>query len=36
MIAALAAQLIHEGSGPSALTVGTDPSLEVETPLVIG
>ena len=36
MIAALAAQLIHEGSGPSALTVGTDPSLEVEIPLVIG
>ncbi|AJK68069.1 tRNA (adenosine(37)-N6)-threonylcarbamoyltransferase complex transferase subunit TsaD [Corynebacterium marinum] len=34
MIAALAAQLIHEGAGPSELTVGTDPSLEVEIPLV--
>ena len=34
MIAALAAQLIHEGAGPSELTVGTDPSLEVEVPLV--
>ncbi|MDO5512830.1 tRNA (adenosine(37)-N6)-threonylcarbamoyltransferase complex transferase subunit TsaD [Corynebacterium sp.] len=34
MIAALAAQLIHEGADPSELSVGTDPSLEVETPLV--
>lgn len=34
MIAALAAQLIHEGAGPSELTVGTDPSLEVEVPLL--
>ena len=34
MIAALAAQLIHEGSGASDLGVGTDPSLEVEIPLV--
>ena len=34
MIAALAAQLIHEGADPSELTVGTDPSLEVEVPLV--
>ncbi|HHU67885.1 tRNA (adenosine(37)-N6)-threonylcarbamoyltransferase complex transferase subunit TsaD [Corynebacterium sp.] len=34
MIAALAAQLIHEGSGASELSVGTDPSLEVEIPLV--
>jgi N6-L-threonylcarbamoyladenine synthase len=34
MIAALAAQLIHEGADPSELTVGTDPSLEVEIPLV--
>ncbi|MFC6147443.1 tRNA (adenosine(37)-N6)-threonylcarbamoyltransferase complex transferase subunit TsaD [Corynebacterium nasicanis] len=34
MIAALAAQLIHEGAGASALSVGTDPSLEVEIPLV--
>ncbi|GAB2501058.1 tRNA N6-adenosine threonylcarbamoyltransferase [Corynebacterium atrinae] len=36
MIAALAAQLIHEGAGASAWTVGTDPSLEVEIPLVEG
>ena len=34
MIAALAAQLIHEGSDASELSVGTDPSLEVEIPLV--
>ncbi|QGU03807.1 tRNA (adenosine(37)-N6)-threonylcarbamoyltransferase complex transferase subunit TsaD [Corynebacterium comes] len=34
MIAALAAQLIHEGAAASELTVGTDPSLEVEVPLV--
>ncbi|HKM25452.1 MAG TPA: tRNA (adenosine(37)-N6)-threonylcarbamoyltransferase complex transferase subunit TsaD, partial [Corynebacterium sp.] len=34
MIAALAAQRIHEGAGPSDLTVGTDPSLEVEVPQV--
>ena len=34
MIAALASQLIHEGSGASELSVGTDPSLEVEVPLV--
>lgn len=34
MIAALAAQLIHEGARPSDLSVGTDPSLEVEVPLV--
>ena len=34
MIAALAAQRIHEGAGASALTVGTDPSLEVEIPQV--
>lgn len=34
MIAALAAQLIHEGAEPSALTVGTDTSLEVEIPQV--
>ncbi|UIZ92521.1 tRNA (adenosine(37)-N6)-threonylcarbamoyltransferase complex transferase subunit TsaD [Corynebacterium sp. CNCTC7651] len=36
MIAALAAQLIHEGAQPSGLAVGTDTSLEVETPLVTG
>lgn len=36
MIAALAAQLIHEGADPSGLGVGTDTSLEVETPLVAG
>ena len=34
MIAALAAQLIHEGARPSALSIGTDTSLEVEIPLV--
>lgn len=34
MIAALAAQLIFEGAEPSSYAVGTDPSLEVETPLV--
>ena len=34
MIAALAAQLIHEGAQPSALSIGTDTSLEVEIPLV--
>ncbi|WP_288832356.1 tRNA (adenosine(37)-N6)-threonylcarbamoyltransferase complex transferase subunit TsaD [uncultured Corynebacterium sp.] len=34
MIAALAAQLIHEGAPASELSVATDPSLEVETPLV--
>lgn len=34
MIAALAAQLIHEGAQPSDLSVGTDTQLEVETPLV--
>lgn len=33
MIAAVAAQLIHEGAPPSPLEVGTDPSMEVETPL---
>lgn len=33
MIAALAAQLIYEGAEPSGYAVGTDPSLEVETPL---
>lgn len=36
MIAALAAQLIHEGSEASEWTVGTDPSLEVSIPLVGG
>ena len=34
MIAALAAQLIHAGAKPSALSIGTDTSLEVEIPLV--
>lgn len=34
MIAALAAQLIHEGAQPSALSISTDTSLEVEIPLV--
>lgn len=34
MIAALAAQLIYEGAEPSGYAVGTDPSLEVEIPLV--
>lgn len=35
MIAALAAQLIHEGAQPSTLSIGTDTSLEVEIPLVL-
>ncbi|MDO5099628.1 MAG: tRNA (adenosine(37)-N6)-threonylcarbamoyltransferase complex transferase subunit TsaD [Corynebacterium sp.] len=35
MIAAVAAQLIHEGAGPSSLSVGTDSSLEVEIPQLI-
>ena len=35
MIAALAAQLIHEGAQPSALSIGTDTSLEDEIPLVL-
>lgn len=34
MIAAVAAQLIHEGAQPSPLSVATDTALEVETPLV--
>lgn len=34
MIVAVASQLIHEGAQPSGLSVGTDTSLEVETPLV--
>lgn len=34
MIAALAAQRIHEGASPSDWTVGTDPSLDVEIPQV--
>ena len=34
MVAALAAQLIHEGAQPSGLGVGTDTGLEVEVPLV--
>lgn len=34
MIAAVASQLIHEGTQPSGLSVGTDTSLEVEIPLV--
>lgn len=34
MIAALAAQRIHEGAGGSQLNVGTDPSLSVEAPQV--
>ena len=34
MIAALAAQLVHEGAEASSLAAGTDPSLEVEVPLV--
>lgn len=33
MIAAVAAQLIHEGAEPSGLACGTDTSLEVEIPL---
>lgn len=35
MIAALAAQLVRNGAGASALNVGTDPSLEVEVPQVL-
>ncbi|WP_293771051.1 tRNA (adenosine(37)-N6)-threonylcarbamoyltransferase complex transferase subunit TsaD [uncultured Corynebacterium sp.] len=35
MIAAVAAQLIHEGAEPSGLACGTDTSLEVEVPLVL-
>lgn len=34
MIAALAAQLIHAGATPSSWSVGTDSSLDVETPIV--
>lgn len=34
MVAALGAQLIHEGAQASGLDVGTDTSLEVEVPLV--
>lgn len=34
MIAALAAQLIHEGAKPSGWDTPTDTALEVETPLV--
>ena len=34
MIAAVAAQLIHEGAQPSGLACGTDTQLEVEVPLV--
>lgn len=34
MIAALAAQRIHEGAQESLISVGTDPSLSVETPQV--
>ncbi|WP_080793528.1 tRNA (adenosine(37)-N6)-threonylcarbamoyltransferase complex transferase subunit TsaD [Corynebacterium pacaense] len=34
MIAALAAQLIHEGATASSMSVGTDPSLPVSTPQV--
>lgn len=34
MIAALASQLIASGAEPSALSVATDPGLEVETPVV--
>lgn len=34
MIAALTGQLIHEGAKPSGLAVGTDTSLDVETPLL--
>ena len=34
MIAAIAAQLIHEGAEPSGLDCGTDTQLEVEIPLV--
>lgn len=34
MIAALAAQLISEGAQPTAMSVGTDPALEVEVPIL--
>lgn len=34
MIAALAAQLISEGARPTAMSVGTDPALEVEVPIL--
>ena len=34
MIAALAAQLISEGAQPTAISVGTDPALEVEVPIL--
>ena len=34
MVAALGAQLIHEGAQPSGLGVGTDTSLEIEVSLV--
>lgn len=34
MIAALGAQVIHEGAQPSELTAGTDTQLEVEVPVV--
>ena len=36
MIATLAAKLIHGGAEPSGYAVGTDTSLEVDTPLVAG
>ena len=36
MIATLAAKLIHSGARPSGYAVGTDTSLEVDTPLVTG
>ena len=35
MVAALAAHLVRNGAQPSALTVGTDPGLEVEVPQVL-
>lgn len=35
MVAALAAHLVRNGVQPSALTVGTDPGLEVEVPQVL-
>lgn len=34
MIAALAAQLISEGAQPTAMSVGADPALEVEVPIL--
>lgn len=34
MIAALGAQLISEGAQPTAMSVGTDPALEVEVPIL--